>query len=416
MKRVNENKRDVVSSPILRRGIVGTLTVAMLVGGATGAFAHGNDKNQNKNQSQSSNSNNSGYKSKVQFNLNFRDVSENDMKWAYSHIIRLASKQVFNGYEDGSFKPGNTITRVEAIVAAVRLLGLKEEAESEANMKAELNFTDADKIEKKYSWAVGYLAVALKNDLFDESTTALQPEKAADRLWSAILLVKALGLEDEAKAKMGTTLTFKDAKDIPAGSVGYVAVAVEKGLITGYSDNTFKPNKSVTRAELAALLDRADEQLPEEQSAQAISGTIVSLSGSALTVKKADGTTAALTLASDVFIFRENTKVAASALKAGDQLFIRTYEGKVVFIDVLTAAHEDVVTADAGTLNSFTLNASGKLSTLTLVKTVNGVSSNVTYNVSADVKIAGGDGTISPNKVVSLTLVNGVVTAIAIQA
>ncbi len=29
---------------------------------------------------------------------------------------------------------------------------------------------------------------------------------------------------------MNTTLTFKDAKQIPAGSVGYVAVAIEKGL------------------------------------------------------------------------------------------------------------------------------------------------------------------------------------------
>mgnify|MGYP001379969408 CR=1 FL=1 len=410
MTPVNENKKSLLTSPVLRKGVVGTLAVGMLVGSATGAFADGKG-NGNKNDNS-----NHKYKSKVQFNLNFDDLSEKDMKWAYSHIIRLASKQVFNGYEDGSFKPNNSISRIEAIVAAVRLLGLKEEAEKPENMNAELNFTDADKIEKKYSWAVGYLAVALKNDLFDESTSALQPEKSADRLWSAILLVKALGLDEEAKAKMGTTLSFKDAKQIPAGSVGYVAVAVEKGLITGYSDNTFKPNKPVTRAELAALLDRADEQLPDEESAQAISGTVVSLSGSALTVKKADGTTVGLALANDVFIFRNNTKVAASALKPGDQLFLRTYENKVVFIDVLDPADEDVVTADAGTISFFTLNANGKIATLSIVKTANGTTSTVVYNVSGDVKITGGDGTLAPNKAVSLKIVNNVVTEIAIQA
>lgn len=409
MTPVNENKGSFLTSPILRKSVVGTLAVGMLVGSASGAFAHGNDDNKNKN----SNSNHKN-KSKVEYNLDFKDVSEKDMKWAYSHIIRLASKQVFNGYEDGSFKPGNTITRVEAIVAAVRLLGLKEEAEKDENMNAELNFTDADKIEKKYSWAVGYIAVALKNDLFDESTKTFQPEKPADRLWSAILLVKALGLEEEAKAKMSTALTFKDAKQIPAASVGYVAVAVEKGLITGYNDNTFRPNQTVTRAELAALLDRADEQLPEEESAQAISGSLTGIKGSTLTVKKADGTSVSLTLASDVFIFRNDKKVAVSDLKEGDQLFLRTYENKVVFIDVKESVKEDVVTADSGKIIMFTLNASGKIATLSVQKTVDSTTSTIVYNVSGDVKITGGEGTLSPNQTVNLKLVNNVVTEIKI--
>ncbi len=35
-------------------------------------------------------------------------------------------------------------------------------------------------------------------------------------LWATTLLVKALKLEAEAKAKMNTTLTFKDAKQNPS--------------------------------------------------------------------------------------------------------------------------------------------------------------------------------------------------------
>ncbi len=49
---------------------------------------------------------------------------------------------------------------------------------------------------------------------------------------------------------------------IPAGSVGYVEVAIEKGLVDGFEDNTFRPNQPVTRAQLAALLDRTGNQLP----------------------------------------------------------------------------------------------------------------------------------------------------------
>src|SRR5690606_33539424 len=124
----------------------------------------------------------------------------------------------------------------ETLTAAVRLMGLREQAESAAQMSTDLHFKDADKLKKKYPWSVGYVAVALENDLFFENESEVKPEENATRLWSTILLIKALKLEDEAKALNNTKLDFKDAKEIPAGSVGYVALALQKGIITGYND------------------------------------------------------------------------------------------------------------------------------------------------------------------------------------
>lgn len=406
MARIETNKRGT----FWKKATLATLAVGMLAGGASSAFADGKDDHGGKNSKNSKNA------TKVEINLNFNDLSQQDWQWAYEHIIRLASKQVFNGYEDGSFKPSNSIKRIEAIVAAVRLLGLKDEAEKPENMNATLNFKDFQQVQKKYPWAVGYLDVALENDLFSESDTSVQPDKPADRLWASVLLVKALKLDDEAKAKMDAQLPFKDAKQIPAGSVGYVAVALEKGLITGYGDNTFKPNKPVTRAELAALLDRADEQLPESSDATAVNGTVESVSSTGLTVKLADGTTSALTLDANVFIFRNDAKVAVTALKAGDEVLVRTYQGKVVFIEVTKPAEEATTLTDQGSVSTFTLNANGKIATITLSKTVNGVLNTVLYNVSDAVTISGGNGVLTPNQNVVVTITNNVVTAIAIQS
>lgn len=412
----NDNAKSKTLHPMWKKATVATLAVGMLVGGASGAYADGKGNNHSKHEEkkeskQASKSQGKG-KGKVDINLEFNDLNEQDWKWAYSHIIRLASKQVFNGYEDGSFKPKSNITRIEALVAAVRLLGLKEEAESSENMSATLNFKDFKQIQKKYPWAVGYLKVALENDLFSESDSTVQPEKPADRLWASILLVKALKLEDEAKASMGAELDFRDADQIPAGSVGYVAVAVKKGLITGYDDNTFKPNKPVTRAELAALLDRADEQLPDSN-ATALTGVIDSVSGSTLKVKKADGTVVSLTLGSDVFIFRNDKKVSASALQAGDEVLVRTYEGKVVFIDVKDAAEE--TKTDSGKIGTITLNTSGKIATISIVKTVDGVTGTTVYDVSSNVKITGDkDAALAPNQAVKVKVVNNAVTEIEI--
>ena len=50
---------------------------------------------------------------------------------------------------------------------------------------------------------------------------------------------------------------FSDAYSISADARPYVAVAVERGLISGYEDDTFRGQQGITRAEAATLLWRA---------------------------------------------------------------------------------------------------------------------------------------------------------------
>ncbi|MCD9024008.1 S-layer homology domain-containing protein [Cohnella silvisoli] len=418
------------TQPIWKKTAAATLALSMLVGGATGVMAsaksskHGSEHNNGK-----------GKAKKVEINLNFGDLNQNEWKWAYDHIIRLAAQGVFNGYEDGDFKPRNNITRIEALVAAVRLLGLKEEAEKPENMNAKLNFKDFDQLKKKYGWAVGYVTVALENDLFSETETSIQADKPATRLWASVLLVKALKLEAEAKTKMDTVLPFRDAKQIPAGSVGYVAVALEKNLITGYTvtgsddhdsddddndsnsfDRIFLPNKPVTRAELAALLDRVDQQLPDDKNAQAITGTIQVIANGSITVKKADNTTVSVPVDANVFIFRKDVKAPLSALQVGDEALVRTFQGKAVFIEVTKPAASAVQLTDSGKVSSFTLNAQGKIATISITKDVNGTQQVIIYNVDANVAITGNNGVLSPNLNVIVKGENNVVKSIEIQA
>lgn len=332
--------------PIFKKILVTSLATAMLVSGSTAVFADGRGKGHDKEKKVwhhpvfSKNWTPPGLKGQMEIKIKFDDIKGGDVEWALRYIASLASKRVFEGYEDGTFQPRKVITRIEAITAAVRLMGLRDEAESEAKMKTELNFKDADKIEQKYPWAVGYVAVALENDLFTESDTAVQPDKEADRLWATTLLVKALKLEDEAKAKMNTQLNFRDANEIPAGSVGYVAVAVERGLINGYENNTFRPNKPVTRAELAALLDRTGSQMPDYNNSLLEGKISTSVSGNVLTVVK-NGQTYQIALHSDALILRNNTRVSASALKVGDEVKVYVYNNTATLVEVTKMAEEE---------------------------------------------------------------------------
>lgn len=55
----------------------------------------------------------------------------------------------------------------------------------------------------------------------------------------------------------GIELTFTDTTKIGAWAQGAVAQAVQAGIINGYSDGTFRPNAEMTRAEMAAMISKA---------------------------------------------------------------------------------------------------------------------------------------------------------------
>ncbi|SFE47763.1 S-layer homology domain-containing protein [Paenibacillus catalpae] len=392
---------------VWKKTVISSLAVMMLAGGASSAFANGDggrkgDDRDDKKQEK-----------EVKVNWKFKD--EDDMKWAMEYIMRLASKGVFTGYEDGTFKPHQKISRIETLVAAVRLMGLREQAESTEEMSTKLNFKDADLLAKKYPWAVGYVAVAVENDLFSETETAVNPQANATRLWAATILVKALKLEDEAKALNNTQLDFKDAKNIPAGSVGYVALAIKKGIITGYNDNTFRPNQPVSRAELAALLDRTDNEIPDNDG-QAITGKLkAAASNGQITITQTDGTDLTLSLDPNVFIFRDDKKAAVSALKAGDEILVRTYQNKVVFIEVTKEAVEESTQFDVtGKINTITYDANGKLSTISITKQEGNQTTVTIYNVAANVLIAGDRNNLVTGHDVRVTGNAGVIAGITI--
>ena len=71
------------------------------------------------------------------------------------------------------------------------------------------------------------------------------------RQQAAIMIGRALKLNEEPR-----NTKFSDVNAKITGS-GYIASAVDKGIITGFPDNTYRPEEPVTRAQMAIFLDRA---------------------------------------------------------------------------------------------------------------------------------------------------------------
>lgn len=120
----------------------------------------------------------------------------------------------------------------------------KEEKEK----PSELSFKDiAD------HWAASSIKQAIERGIVNGySDGTFQPNRSVTRAEFIAMLMRALKLETK-----GAKLSYADANDIGAWAQAAIAQAVEAGIVTGFKDNTFRPNHVITRAEMASLAARA---------------------------------------------------------------------------------------------------------------------------------------------------------------
>lgn len=274
------------------------------------------------------------------FSLNVRFRDEDEAAWAAKFITKMQMQSVIRGYEDLTFRPNQPVNRQEAVAMVVRAIGLEQKArQTTVYSSVYRQYQDYANIQP---WARGYVQVALDLNLLDTSEVRFQPLAAASRIWVVPILVKAMGLQADAQAAANAQLTFRDAAAIPGALRGYVAIAVNTGLVAGYPDNTFRPDKPVTRAEMAKVLDilQGNVQPPQQQPQQGFtaSGVIAAVYGSNITVAGANNTSATYQLASNAFIYVDDRPAAPVDLKAGMRvdLFLDV-DGRAVFVDAKTA-------------------------------------------------------------------------------
>lgn len=166
-----------------------------------------------------------------------------DSHWAKDFIDDLYNRGIVSGDgESNTVRPDAQITRQEAAKIAVTAVGLAES-------NAALTFTDAADVA---DWAKGYVAAAVDAGIitgFDDGS--FKPNDNMTREQFAAVIVRAFEL-----GEADTALTFIDADQI-GWSKGYIAKAVELGIINGYEDNSFKPANNVSRAEAFKMLSSA---------------------------------------------------------------------------------------------------------------------------------------------------------------
>ena len=177
--------------------------------------------------------------------------------WAKDAVAELAYAGILSGYPDGTFRPDQPVTRLEAACMLTRALKLPPGDTAYLQL-----FRDAASVP---DWAREDMAAAVKEGLiagypYGAAERILAPFKHISRVEQAVILARAL--ERKLGALTPAPLTFGDAAKIPSWAKRALGIAVGRGIISGYPDNTFRPQRLVTRAEAASMLWRLLKQLP----------------------------------------------------------------------------------------------------------------------------------------------------------
>ena len=153
------------------------------------------------------------------------------------------------GYADGTFGPECNMTRAEVTTMFARLL--TEQIEADKTYSS--TFNDV----AKNCWAANYIGYMQQFGIVTGYTDgSFRPNAPVTRAEFAAIASRFEKLTQGSKS-------FTDVPDTH-WAVKYINFAATRGWVTGYADGTFKPEHSITRAEVAAvtcrLLERSADQ------------------------------------------------------------------------------------------------------------------------------------------------------------
>ena len=160
------------------------------------------------------------------------------------------------GYNDGTFRPDNNMSRAEAAAIFARLIS-EQKGEK---ISGKSNFNDVSKSEW-YSDYIGYLSKYGIIKGYADNT--FRPNDNVTCAEFVAMTVRFNSLFNEVK-KGSYTVKYTD---VASNYWAYsdVAYAKHAGWLNGYADGTFKGDNAITRAEVVTVVNRATGRVADKE-------------------------------------------------------------------------------------------------------------------------------------------------------
>ena len=173
-----------------------------------------------------------------------------------TNTLKFNTKDHFayiNGYPDGTVNPEGNVTRAEVAAILYRIMDndCVKKYESTRSSFADVNRGD---------WYNTYVATLENAGVIVDTRTggSFRPNEAITRAELAAMLAQFADIKS-------ATNSFND---VPAKhwAADEIAVCAKMGWINGYPDGSFRPDQTITRAEMMAMVNRALGRTPWSES------------------------------------------------------------------------------------------------------------------------------------------------------
>ncbi len=171
----------------------------------------------------------------------FNDFDNNH--WAYNAVYYLKGNGIINGYNDGSFKPDNNITRAEFLKLVMTALKLNESTQG-------AYFADV----ADGQWYSGIVNTAAKYKIVNgDSNGRFNPEQYISREEAAVIMYRAANFAGFSFEQSENADSFADEDQISDYAKEPVKTLKNSKIVNG-SGGLFNPKSNATRAEMSQML------------------------------------------------------------------------------------------------------------------------------------------------------------------
>lgn len=159
--------------------------------------------------------------------------------WSYAALNSAVENGILNGNNNHLY-PNRALTRAQMAAIINRVFGAEEQADISA-------FQDV----KAGDWFSADLAKAVCMGTFQGNGNMLYPNRDIKRQEVMAVLARALKLDTADTSNLDN---YQDSNQIADYAKGAVAAMLRSGYVSGYADNTIRPQNSLTREQMAQII------------------------------------------------------------------------------------------------------------------------------------------------------------------
>ena len=166
-----------------------------------------------------------GIQKKVTLSLfaNLRDLDL--VPWAKNAMEKMCVKGYIKGYNDNTFRPNKSVSQLEAVVMALRIMGWEEDALGTSKLISKYKGGKLD------PWAYGYVNIAYQKGILDEVDLMYFSPNSAAKRWRWQRLRKGPRQGGRSRRPHGRETEIQGLYGNTGGAVGYIYVMNELGLM-----------------------------------------------------------------------------------------------------------------------------------------------------------------------------------------